>query len=458
MITKHSFYRYLKCPSWIAHESREDHAQDILRTRLQEDGLLPEVERDILLRRGPVVDATDDDLEISMQKTIAFMHDGAQTIYGATLIYDKSVAQPDFLEKVEGKSRFGDYYYIACDIKRTKRIKNEYKMQGAFYADVLSMVQGTKPVQGYILRSSGEITAYIIQDIEVQYKLTFDAILRILEGAEEPHFLTSDCKQSPWFHVCKSDSRDCDDLSRINRIWRSEVTELKNAGFATLGDFATTHIDLIAPKVRGVTRDRLDLLHAQAQALHEYKVIRLSEVDLPPEEDFLIIDIESSPLRDVDYLFGILKVEHGSETFIPFLAKRPEEEGIAWRECVDFLADHQAMPIYYWGTAEVDIFESLTKKYATNPEIVSYIRAKGVDLLARIRERIIFPLSFYSLKDIAKFIGFSWRHEDASGLNSVLWFEKWMRQDDTKVLQDIVDYNEDDVRATLAVLRWVRQG
>jgi uncharacterized protein len=111
-----------------------------------------------------------------------------------------------------------------------------------------------------------------------------------------------------------------------------------------------------------------------------------------------------------------------------------------------------------WGTTEVDVFESLTKKYATNPEIVSYIRAKGVDLLARIRERIIFPLSFYSLKDIAKFIGFSWRHEDASGLNSVLWFEKWMRQDDAKVLQDIVDYNEDDVRATLAVLRWVRQG
>lgn len=85
------------------------------------------------------------------------------------------------------------------------------------------------------------------------------------------------------------------------------------------------------------------------------------------------------------------------------------------------------------------------------------IAERSVDVLERLREAVIFPLSFYSLKDIAQFLGFRWRHDDASGLNSVLWYEDWLRTGNREMLNDVLRYNEDDVRATWVVRQWAKQ-
>jgi uncharacterized protein len=61
------------------------------------------------------------------------------------------------------------------------------------------------------------------------------------------------------------------------------------------------------------------------------------------------------------------------------------------------------------------------------------------------------------LKDIAQYIGFNWRAEDASGANSVLWFEEWLKKKTPRLMQKILEYNEDDVIATYKLQRWVRE-
>jgi uncharacterized protein len=96
----------------------------------------------------------------------------------------------------------------------------------------------------------------------------------------------------------------------------------------------------------------------------------------------------------------------------------------------------------------------LTEKYATSTNFVAMFEEQAVDLLIRLREKLVFPLSFFSLKDIAYFIGFRWRHEDAGGLNSVVWYEDWLRTKEQQLLTDILHYNEDDVLATWAVRQW----
>ena len=45
---------------------------------------------------------------------------------------------------------------------------------------------------------------------------------------------------------------------------------------------------------------------------------------------------------------------------------------------------------------------------------------KMVDVLTYLREAVIFPIPFYSLKDIAKYLGFKWRVDGASGLDSIM--------------------------------------
>lgn len=457
MITKHTFYKYLKCPSWVAHEAREGHFSDGLKTRIQQDGLLFGVEAEIVTKRGPVEDVHSDDLEEAQEKTLSAMKLGVQTIYGGTLIHKHYVAQPDLLEKVQGRSAFGDYYYVAVDIKRSRRIKPEYKLQGCFYADVLLVIQGVKPVDGYVMHADGSIDSYRLEEAEVEYRLTRHNIERILDGEETPHFLTSDCKQSPWFHVCKEDTVKCDDLSLINRIWRSEIDSLRQAGIEKFSDLVAISAKELKEKVTGITADRLEYLHLQATALHEYKTIRVGGLELEPKGREFYVDIESDPLRDCDYLFGVLVVEDGKVLeYKKFLATKPADEAVAWSDFLDFIDSDSAAPIIHWGQAERFTFSTLAKKYKTEEGRLESLLSRSIDLLEKIRTAIIFPLSFYSLKDIAQYLGFNWRHSDASGLNSVLWYEDWLTTGNKLALEDIINYNEDDVRATWFVLNWAR--
>lgn len=455
-ITEKSFYKYLKCPSWIAHEARVAHAEDVLRARLQADGLLKEQERRILESRN-VVEVTEPDLDDAVVKTLELMKAGTKSIYGGVLMHGHWVGRPDLLERVEGKSSLGDYYYVACDIKRSRHLKDEYKLQGCFYAELLEKVQGSKPRQGYVMRTDGSVEAYIIEEFETKFQLTLDAIERILEGLEEPHFLTSDCKQSPWFHECKKMAVEVDDLSRLNRVWRHEVTALSAAGITKVQDLAQSHPDLLGARVSGIPADRLAFLIEQAKALIEGRPIVMGRVDLPPGGDALVIDVEADPLRDLYYLFGVLDVHNGKSEFHAFLAKKEDEEKQAWDEFTRFVMNNPGVPIYHYGWYEQEVFKTMTERYGAPEGFLEDVADRSVDLLVRLRESVIFPLSFYSLKDIAQYLGFRWRHDDASGLNSVLWYEEFLRTGDNEILQDIVFYNEDDVMATWFLREWARK-
>jgi len=65
---------------------------------------------------------------------------------------------------------------------------------------------------------------------------------------------------------------------------------------------------------------------------------------------------------------------------------------------------------------------------------------------------------FYGIRPITKQIGFSWRDPDPSGANSIVWYNEYLT-DPTKesVLQRILDCNEDDCRAMLAVKEYFEQ-
>lgn len=456
-VTERSFYKYLKCPSWIAHEAKEEQlVEDALRVKLQNDGLLRERQLALLANR-PMVEVVAEDTDEAVCQTLAYMHDGAQTIFRPVLASGHWVARPDVLERVEGASKLGGYYYVACDIKRSRRLKDEYCFQGCFYAELLAKVQGTKPLQGYVIHPDGTVEGYMLDDYAMRYHLTLDAIERILEGQEEPHFLTSNCKQSPWFHRCAGHAETCDDLSRLNRIWRSETKALRDAGIHTVVDFAKTTQEYLAAHVHGITTDRSAFLQEQARALIDKRVIVLGKVELSPCVKALVMDVESDPLRDVHYLIGILEVDGDAQTYRSFLAKTPEDERAMWEAFSAYIAQHAGVPIFHYGWYEVDVLKTLRERYGMPDDLWRGVTGSMLDILTKLRERVIFPLSFYSLKDVAKYLGFRWRTGDASGMDSIGWYEAWLEQNDAQALQRTVDYNEDDVRATWHVIDWARK-
>lgn len=456
LITERSFYKYLKCPSWLSRDAKNGKEHEALLERLQDDGLLREKERQLLASRS-FFEVVADDIDDAARKTMEAMRRGEQTIYQAVLVHGHWVARPDLLERIEGKSALGNWYYVACDMKRSSRIKDEYKFQGCFYAELLQKIQKTHPVMGYVIFPDARAEGYLLADTYAEYRLTLDGIERILEGYEEPHFLTSGCKQSPYFSECINDTKACDDLSLLNRVWRTETASLVAAGIGTVSSLAAAKPKDLA-RVTDLPKDRVALLYQQAVAMIEQRVIRLGAVDFPVTERALVLDVESDPLRDADYLFGVLEVTEKKQTYHSFIAKLPDAEKQAWEKFVTFAQKYPEAPIYHYGAYERDVLRRCAALHGTDPMILAALEARLVDILVRLREKIIFPIPFYSLKDIAKYLGFSWRSQDASGADSVLWYEEWLETGNEELLKEIVDYNEDDVRATWHVINWVRTG
>ncbi|RMD51014.1 TM0106 family RecB-like putative nuclease, partial [Candidatus Parcubacteria bacterium] len=306
IVTEQTFYKYLKCPHWLVYDrDKGTDLRDALLEKLQDDGLLPEKEYELIKdKEVSVVDL--EDIDEAAQKTIELMRQGASTIYKGVLAYENWVGHPDLLERVEGKSEFGNWYYVACDIKRSQHLKMEYRYQGAFYAMILEKIQGVRPVQGYIMRSDGKVESFLLSEVLPDFHLALDEIEDILAGHNPEHFLTSACKQSPWFHACRRLTEEQGDLSLINRIWRSEIKALRAAGITTVEELASISEKKLE-EVSGISRDRLQFLHLQALALTENKIIRLADIQWPDNNYAkLIIDVESDPLRDIDYLIGVL--------------------------------------------------------------------------------------------------------------------------------------------------------
>jgi predicted RecB family nuclease len=67
------------------------------------------------------------------------------------------------------------------------------------------------------------------------------------------------------------------------------------------------------------------------------------------------------------------------------------------------------------------------------------------------------PTRDYSIKSLAKYLGFLWRDTHPSGAASIEWFHRWVESGDLEIKQRILDYNEDDCRATRVLLDGIRR-
>jgi predicted RecB family nuclease len=454
-ITEESFYKYLKCPSWLIYEQEEKLSHGELIRLLQKEGLMSD-QIDRLIDKKSVIHINKKDTDDGFQATLQAMKQGVRTIFGGVLVSGHHIGRPDLLEKVEGNSNLGNFYYVACDLKRSLRLKDEYKYEACFYGELLESVQDVKPMQGYVMHADGSVSSFVLDEFESEYSHLLDKIENILHTRETRTFLTSACKQSPYFHKCLEEAERARDLSLINRIWKSEVDSLKLAGIQTIDDLADAKIDQLK-SVSDMTLDRAYFLQQQAISLVDKKVILTGEVVLPESKKSLVIDIESDPLRGIHYLFGILVIDGEKHFYKTFFAEKPEDEERNWLAFIEFLSKFKDTPIYHYGWYEVDVFRKLTEKYQTSAEAQDLFTNHLIDLLTVLRDKVIFPSPFYSLKDIAKFLGFNWRTGDASGLDSIIWYHEWLESNDNLKKQQIIDYNEDDVRATWFLKEWAEK-
>lgn len=176
----------------------------------------------------------------------------------------------------------------------------------------------------------------------------------------------------------------------------------------------------------------------------------------------IYFDIEGDPFLKIDYLYGFWIVDDGDREpyFKYFIAKKEEEEGKMWTDFMKWVKTihEQDYKIYHYSPYETSSIKRLEKIYGGSDALDEF-KNHFVDLARIAKKSVIFPLYFYSIKDIAKseFLNYQWSHPEASGANSIFWYEKWLETNDEEVLQDIIDYNEDDVKATHVLHEWLKK-
>lgn len=464
IVTPSLFYQYATCPHWIWYDHFGDPSKkgDVpeLAQKLLEQGVMHEEK---YVAGIEMVEVSVKDPSKAFAKTVERMRQGVATIYqGAIEAEIDGVlwrGRPDLLEKRKGRSKLGAYFYAPVDIKSSHSIHKEQQLQLTFYAKILEELQGVRPRETAIINVDHERIAFSpgSEHLVKARKITRE-IVEILNGKKPPLRLASKCKRSPWFEECIRSAKDANDIALIYDLDARAHPALRKAGIETVADAAKMVVARL-PKIPYCAPAELDRIKLQARSLTLGELHWLKKPSIPEAPIRIYFDIEGDPLLDVQYLFGFWIVGDGKPRYEYFLADKPEDEGKMWRAFVDWTATLRpgTFKVYHYADYERAQTLRLAREYGSSPAF-EYFASQYVDLLTVVRESVIFPLYFYSIKDIAKskFLGFKWRSKKAGGAQSIFWYEEWLETKDRRILQDVIDYNEDDVLATACLDEWLR--
>lgn len=458
-ISAMTFFKYAACPHWLYFDEHAD--QDGRRElsefqkRLLERGLLHEEE---VLEGMEYAEVGDGSLEERFARTVELMKEGVERIYHGILMADDLVGEPDILEKRSDlSSDFGEYYYVAIDIKSAERLADAHKYQLTLYGELLAEVQGTRPREGYIMNKNRVILGFSLRGFELQFHDALRHIRSIIDGEKPPPHLSSACKNSPWFHECIAYAESERDIALLYNVKKKTVLALREAGVRTIEDAAEMDVDELAGSKPYMTRKTLGRAKLQAKALMKKEHYIRRPYSFEKKSLELFFDIEGDPLRQAEYLFGFLVREDGKEEYKPFIAERPEDEGKMWKEFLEWIgALEQDYAVYHYGTYENTSIAVLESRYGGSAGLDSF-KKRMVDLNVIVKDCLVFPLYFYGIKDIGNYVGFERTGEISGGGESIAYYEDWLTKGDRKALDEVIEYNEDDVEATRFLKDWLEK-
>ena len=410
---------------------------------------------------------------------------GDQLIYGGRISAGDLVGEPDLLRRQERG-------YVAGDIKSGAgvegateesdgRPKKHYAVQLALYTDILERLRVAAGRTPFIWDVHREETVYDLDAPQgVKNPTTLWAIYQeclaearaIASKAQNTlPALASICKLCHWRSTCTRRLESLDDLTLIPDLGRTkrdamlpQVPGVKALAKADVGSFINGKKTAFA----GVGPDTLLRFQSRArlQVDSAARPYLRGPLDLPRATSELFFDIETDPMRDICYLHGFLERRGGderTERYVAFFAENPtlEAEEQTFAAAWAYVRAFRPCIMYYYSHYERTIWRKLQKLHpsvATEGEIEEMFNAaNAVDLYADVTKPMTeWPTRDYSIKSLASYLGFKWRDPDPSGTASIEWYHRWVETGDPAIRQRILEYNEDDCRATRVLLDGVR--
>lgn len=460
-LTSDHFYQFFQCPHWIWYDLYGDETKKGKYPKILEmiyrDGLKQHANIAKVQTFEEIKPDNFSDIDEAFIATLEMMKQG-KNIYHGVLLDGHWVGMPDLLEARKGKSNLGDHYYVAYDIKNASEVRDDYKFALVFYSLILERIQGVLPEEAYIINSKGEEHGFKIQEFLDQFHLARESIEKILDGEKPAPFLKSGCKKSPWFALCMDEAKTCEDVSLIYRLSQSDQKRLYSEDVRTVQQFAEKPTRDLEVTFEDWPYDKIMRFQNQAKVLTDNKMMVLKKNNFPDVQTEIYFDVESDPTDNIDYLLGVVTKEKGKDpVYKPFWAESKDDEKRNWEAFLDFLHGLDSFVIYHYAFYEREVFKRLSNQYGISRELSDKFLNNTIDIHKTVIDSVVLPIYFYSLKDVARYAGFDWRSTDAGGAESVVWYSQWRDTGDKSLRQKLLEYNEDDVLATLYVKEWLEK-
>jgi predicted RecB family nuclease len=410
------------------------------------------------------------------------LEQGHDVIYQMPFVLDGIRGIADFLVRVDAPG--GGWGYEPIDAKLTRAEgKPGHVLQLCFYADAIEHATGTAPERMHLWLGSGDLETLPVE----QYRPYWRRLRRQLAAAleEEPSRAVTipepcaHCEVCEFAGTCEREWRAADSLVYVAGIRPQERRVLEDAGVATLVSLSRRR-----GPVPGVHQESLDRLTRQAalqvrsreqpRARPAFEVIEPTEDPvyghgfdlLPrPSDGDVFFDFEGdpfwSPADDLFFLAGLYRRDEvGRWSYEARWAHDPEGQDTMIRDLVSFFARRRErypdMHVYHYNHTERSAMERLTAGRDTEANFTRLV-ATGlfVDLYAVVRNALRVGTESYGLKHLERLAAFERGAGIEQGAGAVVEYERYMRNGDAALLEDIARYNEDDVAATKALRDWL---
>lgn len=383
----------------------------------------------------------------------ATLREGAMFILNSHLEDDAISIRFDGLKKILGPSALGDFHYIPMLFHEGRRVRKEQRVLLEMLGILLSRLQGRQPEKGLVWYGSDCKTTTIRLNLDLRStERRLREVSELVNAEASPRLIINNhCQACEFRDACTKQAEQADDLSLLRGIREKEIERFARKGIFSVTQLAHT----FRPKRGKRASTSTHRYHAlQALAVRDRRVYVLGTPQLPDPPVQVYIDVEGNPDERFNYLIGMIVVEGKNEHQFSFWADTPDQEERIVEQLLGAISPYPELVVFAYGSYEASFLQRMLKRQKTR-EPLQRVLDNLINILSIIYSHLYFPTYSNGLKDIAGFLGSSWTHPDASGLQSLVWRTQWEKTHAPQLKQQLVTYNQEDCEALRRVTEFI---
>lgn len=353
------------------------------------------------------------------------------------------------VERVASEGRDKVELFIPIRFIFTNKLHKDAELLLAFDAFVLSELLGCEVGLGKIIHGDDRATLKVNTGAMVsEVRRLTEKIGALLSSNSPPELiLNRHCPECEFQNQCRQRAVEKDELSLLSGITETERQSHRSKGIFTVTQLSYTFRPRRAPK-RAKNPATPHHFALQALAIRENTIYIHGTPQFPKSETQIYLDIEGLPDNESYYLIGALVVSEGKEIFHSFWADHESQEPDIFSQFVEAVCQWADFRILHYGRYETVALKHMkTQLPESLHSKIDSILQRSTNVLSLIHPHVYFPVYSNSLKDIGRFLGFEWAHENATGLQAIVGRKNWNKSKAPDIKAQLLQYNEEDCRA-----------